>query len=281
MSCSACSAHVEKAVASLKGVKAAAVSLLTNSMTVQYDEAVVSAEEIIAAVKKSGYGASVENAGKTKPSHHSSARADEGQEMKIRFIVSLCFLIPLMYLSMYHMFWEWFRLPVPSAILQYFHGTENAAVFALTQLLLLLPIVFINFGYFTRGFRSLFRGVPNMDSLIAIGSAAAIVYGIFALFRIGYGLGHGEFAVAEHYSMELYFESAGTILTLITLGKYLETKSKGRTSEAITRLIGLAPKTALVVRDGEEQEVPVETISLGDLIAVKPCLLYTSPSPRD
>ena len=270
MSCSACSAHVEKAVASLKGVKAAAVSLLTNSMTVQYDEAVVSAEEIIAAVKKSGYGASVENAGKTKPSHHSSARADEGQEMKIRFIVSLCFLIPLMYLSMYHMFWEWFRLPVPSAILQYFHGTENAAVFALTQLLLLLPIVFINFGYFTRGFRSLFRGVPNMDSLIAIGSAAAIVYGIFALFRIGYGLGHGEFAVAEHYSMELYFESAGTILTLITLGKYLETKSKGRTSEAITRLIGLAPKTALVVRDGEEQEVPVETISLGDLIAVKP-----------
>ncbi len=270
MSCSACSAHVEKAVASLKGVKAAAVSLLTNSMTVQYDEAVVSAEEIIAAVKKSGYGASVENAGKTKPSYLSAARTDEWQEMKIRFIVSLCFLIPLMYLSMYHMFWEWFRLPVPSAILRYFHGTENAAVFALTQLLLLLPIVFINFGYFTRGFRSLFRGVPNMDSLIAIGSAAAIVYGIFALFRIGYGLGHGAFAVAEHYSMELYFESAGTILTLITLGKYLETKSKGRTSEAITRLIGLAPKTALVIRDGEEQEVPVETISLGDLIAVKP-----------
>lgn len=273
MSCSACSAHVEKSVSALKGVQAVSVNLLTNSMQVEYEEAVVSEKDIIKAVKSGGYGASPDKAEGKKEAAAENARTESTEalkQMKFRFLFSLCFLIPLMYLSMHHMFWEWFGLPIPSFITRYFHGTENAATFALTQLLLLLPIVFANQKYYKNGFPSLFRGYPNMDSLIAIGSGAAILYGVFALYRIGYGLGHGDLATVEHYSMDLYFESAGTILTLITLGKYLETKSKGRTSEAITKLIGLAPKTALVVRDGQELEVPVGEIVAGDCIAVKP-----------
>lgn len=274
MSCSACSAHVEKSVSALKGVQQVTVNLLTNSMQVEYDEAAVSEKDIVKAVKKGGYGASPDQAGKAKsgaaPRDVNAESAGELKLMKKRFIVSLCFLVPLMYLSMHHMFLEWFGLPVPPIVTQYFHGAENAVTFALTQLLLLLPIVFANQKYFRNGFKSLFHGAPNMDSLIAIGASAAIAYGLFALYRIGYGLGHGDIAVVEQYSMDLYFESAGTILTLITLGKYLETKSKGRTGEAITKLMNLAPKTAWVVREGGEVEIPVEDIQVGDIIAVKP-----------
>lgn len=274
MSCSACSAHVEKSVSALKGVQQVTVNLLTNSMQVEYDEAAVSEKDIVKAVKKGGYGASPDQAGKVKsgaaPRDINAESAGELKLMKKRFIVSLCFLVPLMYLSMHHMFQEWFGLPVPPIVTQYFHGAENAVTFALTQLLLLLPIVFANQKYFRNGFKSLFHGAPNMDSLIAIGASAAIAYGLFALYRIGYGLGHGDIAVVEQYSMDLYFESAGTILTLITLGKYLETKSKGRTGEAITKLMNLAPKTAWVVREGGEVEIPVEDIQVGDIIAVKP-----------
>lgn len=274
MSCSACSAHVEKSVSALKGVQQVTVNLLTNSMQVEYDEAAVSEKDIVKAVKKGGYGASPDQAGKAKsgaaPRDINAESAGELKLMKKRFLVSLCFLIPLMYLSMHHMFLEWFGLPVPPIVTQYFHGAENAVTFALTQLLLLLPIVFANQKYFRNGFKSLFHGAPNMDSLIAIGASAAIAYGLFALYRIGYGLGHGDIAVVEQYSMDLYFESAGTILTLITLGKYLETKSKGRTGEAITKLMNLAPKTAWVVREGGEAEIPVEDIQVGDIIAVKP-----------
>lgn len=270
MSCSACSAHVEKSVSALKGVREVSVNLLTNSMVVDYDESVVSEKDIVRAVKKGGYGAIPE---KNRTKAVNPVPAGNGDELKLmqkRLIVSFCFLVPLMYLSMHHMFYEWFGLPVPSFIVKYFHGNENAVTFALSQLLLLLPIVFANQKYYRNGFRTLFHGSPNMDSLIAMGSSAAIAYGLFALYRIGYGLGHGEMAVVEQYSSDLYFESAGTILTLITLGKYLETKSKGRTSEAITKLIGLAPKTALVLRDGQETEVPVEEIIVGDTIVVKP-----------
>lgn len=273
MSCSACSAHVEKSVGALKGVAQVTVNLLTNSMIVEYDEGVVSQKEIIKAVKSGGYGASPEKSGAKAQSAERDSAGETAAALKLmkkRFIVSLCFLVPLMYISMHHMFYDWFGLPIPSFITKYFHGNENAVTLALTQLLLLLPIVFANQKYFRNGFTSLFRGSPNMDSLVAMGSSAAIAYGLFALYRIGYGLGHGDMAVVEQYSMDLYFESAGTILTLITLGKYLETKSKGKTSEAITKLIGLAPKTALVIRDGEELEVPVETIAVGDIIAVKP-----------
>ncbi len=273
MSCSACSAHVEKSVAALEGVEHVTVNLLTNSMQVEYDEAAVSEKDIIKAVKKGGYGAAPDRAAamsQNGPRGAASQSKDELKLMKMRLIVSFCFLIPLMYLSMHHMFLEWFGLPVPGFITRYFHGNENAVTFALTQLLLLLPIVFANQKYYRNGFKSLFHGAPNMDSLIAIGSAAAIAYGLFALYRIGYGLGHSQSQIVEQYSMDLYFESAGTILTLITLGKYLETKSKGRTGEAITKLINLAPKTALVVRDGQETEVPVENIAVGDIISVKP-----------
>lgn len=273
MSCSACSAHVEKSVSALQGVQNVAVNLLTNSMQVEYDESAVSEKEIIKAVKKGGYGASPDREKARAASAAQAESNDEGAQlkgMKKRFIVSLCFLIPLMYLSMHHMFFEWFGLPVPAFIVKYFHGNENAVAFALTQLLLLLPIVFANQKYYRNGIPSLFRGHPNMDSLIAIGSLAAIVYGLFALYRIGYGLGHDLPDLVEQYSMDLYFESAGTILTLITLGKYLETKSKGRTSEAITKLIGLAPKTALVLRGDEELEVPVGDIAVGDTVLVKP-----------
>lgn len=273
MSCSACSAHVEKSVGALNGVAQVTVNLLTNSMVVEYDESVVSQKEIIKAVKSGGYGASAEKGGAKAQSAERDSNSEAATALKLmkkRFIVSLCFLVPLMYVSMHHMFYEWFGLPVPSFMTKYFHGNENAVTLALTQLLLLLPIVFANQKYFKNGFTSLFRGNPNMDSLVAMGSSAAIAYGLFALYRIGYGLGHGDMAVVERYAMDLYFESAGTILTLITLGKYLETKSKGKTSEAITKLIGLAPKTAVVIRDGQELEVPVETIVVGDIIAVKP-----------
>lgn len=270
MSCSACSAHVEKSVSALPGIQSVSVNLLTNSMQVEYDEAAVGVKEIVKAVKSSGYGASPVQGEKTEQAAGLPDAAAELRGMKRRLIVSLCFLVPLMYLSMYHMFSDWFGLPVPSFMMEWFHGPENAAVFALSQLLLLTPILFANQKYFTVGFRTLLKASPNMDSLIAIGSAAAVGYGLFALYRIAYGAGHGDTALVEHYGMELYFESAGTILTLITLGKYLETRSKGRTGEAITKLMNLAPKTALVLRDGEEQEIPAGDISVGDIVIVKP-----------
>ncbi len=273
MSCSACSSHVEKSVSALSGVTAVCVNLLTNSMQVEYDEKAVSPKKIIEAVKKGGYGASLVREGEKKEKAERNAAKESAlalKAMKRRFFLSLCFLIPLMYLSMYHMFSDWFGLPAPPFILRLFHGPENAVSFALTQLLLLTPILILNHHYFKNGFRSLFYRSPNMDSLIAIGSSAAIIYGIFALYRIGYGLGHGEIQVVEHYGSNLYFESAGTILTLITLGKFLEAKSKGRTSEAIEKLVDLAPKTALLIKDNEEIEVPVSEIAAGDLISVKP-----------
>lgn len=149
-------------------------------------------------------------------------------------------------------------------------GHENAISFAFTQLLLTLPILYINDKYYKNGFRSLLHGGPNMDSLIAVGSIAAVIYGVFAIYQIGYGLGHGDMARVEQYHMDLYFESAGMILTLITLGKFLETRSKGKTSQAISRLMDLAPKTATVLRDGAEAEIPVEEVRVGDRVAVPP-----------
>ena len=182
--------------------------------------------------------------------------------MKFRLILSLVFLIPLFYISMGHMM----GVPLPS----FLTGHANALTFAFTQFLLILPIVFVNFKYFQVGFKTLFKGSPNMDSLIAIGSAAAIVYGIFAIYQIGIVLGHQNMEQVHQYTMDLYFESAGMILTLITLGKYLETRAKGKTSEAITKLMNLAPKTALVIREGEELEIPSEEVVLGDIIVIKP-----------
>ena len=196
---------------------------------------------------------------------------EESRAMKIRLWVSIGFLVPLMYVAMFHMFRDWFGLPIPEFMMKAFHGNENAMNFALTQLLLVLPIMYMNRKFFIVGFKTLFHRSPNMDSLIALGASAAVVYGVFAMYRISYGLGHGDMALVERYAHDLYFESAGTILTLITVGKYLESRSKGKTSEAITKLMNLAPKTAILVNEeGGEQEVPTEWLKAGDIFLVKP-----------
>lgn len=196
---------------------------------------------------------------------------EEGKAMKWRLGISVAFLLPLMYVAMYHMYNEWFGLPIPGFVHRYFHGGENAMTFAMTQLLLLLPIVYMNRKFFAVGFKTLKHFSPNMDSLIALGASAAIVYGIFAMYRISFGLGHGDMELVEQYSHDLYFESAGMILTLITVGKYLESRSKGKTSEAITKLMDLSPRTAVVVaEDGSEVEIPTEELRTGDVFLVKP-----------
>ncbi|NCB62520.1 MAG: cadmium-translocating P-type ATPase [Clostridia bacterium] len=263
MTCSSCSAHVTKAVEKVSGVESVHVNLLGNSMLVEYGD--TTPDAIVRAVEDAGYGALLPQAAVQKavaaPPGPSSVDA-ELRSMKRRFLISLCFLLPLFYIAMGHMM----GLPIPS----FLHGTHNALSFALIQFLLVLPILYVNDKYFKVGFKTLFKGAPNMDSLIAIGSAAAVLYGVAALFQIGWGLGHGDLLRVEKWSMDLYFESAGMILTLITLGKYLETRSKGKTGEAISRLMDLAPKTALVLRDGAELELPVEEVGLGDLIVIKP-----------
>ena len=274
MTCSSCQAHVEKAVSKLDGVEEVNVNLLSNSMNVTYKEDKVTTQDIIKAVEHAGYQASSlkESAGNKVGNREEKKDnvALELKEMKFRLIVSFIFLVPLMYVAMYHMFEDWFHIPTPTVINNLFHGYENAITFGFTQLLLVTPILFVNRKYFKVGFTTLFRRAPNMDTLIALGATAAVGYGIVAIYCMGYGLGHGNIPLVEKYSMDLYFESAGTILTLITLGKYLETKSKGKTSEAITKLMNLAPKVALVIRDGKEVEVSIEEVVKGDIIVVKP-----------
>ncbi len=269
MTCSACSAHVDKAVRKLEGVSEVNVNLLGGSMTVEYDPAAQAPEAIIAAVDAAGYGCALPQAAAGKGDARVDARAEAARQMeeelsgmKRRFLVSLCFLVPLFYIAMGHMM-GW---PLPA----FFHDSRNALAFAFIQFLLVLPIMYINDKYYRVGFKTLFHGAPNMDSLIAVGSAAAVIYGIAAIFQIGYGLGHGDMERVEHWAMDLYFESAGMVLTLITLGKFLETRSKGKTSQAISRLMDLAPKTATVLRDGVETEVPVEEVTVGDLILARP-----------
>lgn len=265
MTCSACSAHVEKAVRKLPGVQKADVNLLGGTMQVEYDEP-LSPADIVKAVEGAGYGASLPTAkaGQSRPTPTApvSSMEEELQNMKRRLVGSFLFLIPLFYLAMGHMM-GW---PLP----HFFHDPGNALSIALIQLLLTLPILYLNDKYFKVGFKTLFKGAPNMDSLIAIGSSAAVIYGIAAIFQISWGLGHGDLARVEKWSMDLYFESAGMILTLITLGKFLETRSKGKTSQAISRLIDLAPKTASLLRDGAEVELPIEEVAVGDLIVVRP-----------
>lgn len=268
MTCSSCSAHVEKAVGKLDGVRQTAVNLLSNNMTVEFDETMLTADQIIKAVEQSGYGASLkrDTAVVGSPSAAGARQADPVKEqlrsMKMRLVVSFLFTIPLFYISMGHMF-HW---PLPD----WLHGNSNALTFAFLQFLLCIPVVYVNRKYYQVGFKTLFRGAPNMDSLIAIGSAAAMIYGAAAIFVIGWGLGHGNDHLVMEYSMDLYFESAAMILTLITLGKYLETRSKGKTGEAIAKLIDLAPKTATVERDGAQEEIQVEQVAPGDIIVVRP-----------
>ena len=266
MTCSACSSHVEKSVRKLQGVAAVSVNLLQNRMQVEYDDKALSDEAIMEAVEKAGYGACpLEQAKQGKAKQERRPQNAMGQElasMRRRLWVSIAFLIPLMYISMGHMM----GLPLPG----FFHGAANAVTLAFTQLLLTLPILYVNRKYYQVGFKTLLRGAPNMDSLIAIGSSAAVVYGLVAIYAIGWGLGHGDMRLVEQYSMDLYFESAGTIVTLITVGKYLEARSKGRTSDAISKLMNLAPKTAVVLREGEEVSIPLDQVQVGDTVVVRP-----------
>lgn len=256
MTCSACQAHVEKAVKSLDGISAVNVNLLRNYMQVEYDENSTNSTEIISAVEKAGYGAAEVGKKAEKSATHADSKA-----MKTRLMLSLCFMLPLFYLCMGHMF----GLPVPNIL----DGQENMMLFCLTQLLLTLPIIALNFHFFRNGFKNLFHRSPNMDSLIALGATAAFVYSLYGTYMVAYHMGHGDLTTAHGFMMNLYYESCGMILTLITVGKYLEAKSKGRTSDAVTALINLAPKTALVVREGKETEIPAADIVVGDIILIK------------
>lgn len=292
MTCSACSSHVEKSVRKLSGMEQVTVNLLTNSMQVVYDDTFCKEDTIIEAVEKAGYGARLagndEKSQKngndqdlSRSGHGTTGQDTAGREalkgkaankeMKSRLIISIVFMVLLMGVSMHHMFFMWLHLPVPEFLTRLFHGNENALTFAFTQLLLTLPILYVNRKYYQTGFKTLFHLSPNMDSLIAIGSGAALVYGVFAIYRIGYGLGHGDQALVSRYASDLYFESAGMILALITVGKYMETRSKGKTSEAIQKLMDLSPKTAILLsEDGEEREVPTWQLAKDDLFIVKP-----------
>ncbi len=266
MSCAACSTRVEKAVSSLPGMEQCSVNLLKNSMVVNYDDHTLTSSQIVEAVEKAGYGAVLEAKGGQKTAAGAKASPvdtarQEYESMRRRVIWSFVFTVPLFYISMGHMM-GW---PLPG----FFLGTENSMIYAMTLFLLALPVAIINSKYYRNGFKTLFHGSPNMDSLIALGSGASMVYGVYALYKIAYGFGHGDLAMVTQFTHDLYFEGAGTILTLITLGKFFEARAKGKTSDAINKLLNLAPKTATVVRDGVESVVPVEELETGDVLIVK------------
>ena len=245
MTCAACSARVEKVTKAVPGVEKAEVNLLAGTMQVEAGEDVTAA--VIQAVTKAGYGAFVPGEPKQTKKEEKNPQEDAMKEMKNRIIGSSVCLIVLMYFTMGHMV----GLPAP----HWYHGLENALVAALLQFFLTLPPVYLNRVYYTRGLKALWNQAPNMDSLIAVGSIASLVYGVAALFRMAWGMGHGDWDVVKMYSENLYFESAAMILTLITLGKFLETRAKGRTGDAIRALMDLSPKTALVIRGSQETEI--------------------------
>ena len=257
MTCAACSARVEKVTKAVPGVEEAEVNLLAGTMQVETERDVSAA--IIRAVQDAGYNAYVP--GEKKAAAEKPKADEEAKTVLRRIIGSGACLIILMYFTMGHMV----GLPAP----HWYHGQENALVAALLQFFLTLPPVYLNRIYFSRGLKALWHKAPNMDSLIAVGSAASMVYGVAALFRMAYGMGHGDWALVKLYSENLYFESAAMILTLITLGKYLEARAKGRTGDAIRALMDLSPKTATVRRGGEVREIPVEEVVLGDTVIVR------------
>ena len=271
MTCAACQANVTRCVSKLEGVADVNVSLLANQMTVSYDESKVGEEDIVQAVEKIGYGASSlerQTASPSKGGFRSEWQARQDQalngqkQMKRRLISSIVLLVPLMYIAMGGMM----GLPVP----WFFVGMENSLVNALAQLLLTIPVLFINRHFFQTGFKALWHRAPNMDSLVAIGSGASLVYGLFAMFRLAYGFGHGDMEVIHEYAHALYFESSAMILTLVTVGKYLEARSKSKTGDALGKLVDLAPKTAVVLRGGVEQTIPAEQVAAGDIVVIRP-----------
>ena len=276
MTCAACSARVEKATGAVPGVASVAVNLLKNSMEVQLAEGVDAAETtaaIEAAVMKAGYGASPKGqgtsasgagaavgAGVSAGNPNATAEAEQ-KSMLHRLIASLVFTVPLFYISMGDMF-GW---PLPGILT----GMENMMVYALTLFVLLVPVIFVNFKFFRVGFRALINRAPNMDSLIALGSGAATVYGLYALFSMAFYMGHGNIEAAHHFAMNLYFESAAMILTLITLGKYLEARAKGKTTSSLSKLMDLSPKMATRMEDGAEVQVPAASVRAGDVLVVR------------
>ena len=269
MSCSACSARVERAVGKLVGADNVSVNLLTNSMQVKFDAAKISVAQIVEAVTAAGYGASPKNSSAAqKNSAAVSERTIDREifEMRTRLTWSIIFLVPTVYIAMHNML----PLPVPQIVAELFDGRANAVTFAFAQFLLILPIMYLNRKYYVNGFRTLLAGAPNMDSLVGLGSMAAAMFGAFALFRIGQGLGAGDMNLVDEYSRNLYFESAGMIVTLITVGKFFEARAKGKTSQAVEKLMNLAPKTATVLRGGEELTIPVDELIVGDEVIVKP-----------
>ena len=263
MTCAACSAHVEKAVAAVPGVESVSVSLLTNSMNVDFASP-ASAESICAAVDKAGYGASLDT-GDVRSEDSASKRAaledTETPHLLKRLIASLVLLVPLMYVSMGHMMWKW---PVPSAV------HDNPASIALYEMLLALSVMLINRRFFTSGFKSFVHGAPNMDTLVALGSGASFVYSTTVLFLMTFAMASGDMKSAHTYLHDLYFESSAMILTLITVGKTLESYSKGKTTNAIKSLMDLAPEEAHIVRDGKEVTIPASEVKVGDVFIVRP-----------
>ena len=263
MSCAACSAKVERVVGKLEGVSNVSVNLLTNSMNVEYEENKIGSAQIIKNIADAGYGANLEsNKEAVKEKSLKKTNDDAVDSMKFRLKVSAVFLIILMYFSMGSMV----GLPLPAFI----SGEKNPVGFALSQMLLVLPVMYVNRKYYISGFKSLFHLSPNMDTLIAVGSGAAFVYGIIAIYVIGYALNNGDMHTVMEYRMNLYFESVSMILTLITLGKFFETGSKARTTDAISKLIDLSPKTANVIRDGVEVNMLTENVQVGDVVVVRP-----------
>lgn len=268
MSCAACSARIEKGISGMEGMEQCSVNLLKNSMTVSYDEDRLDSDGIIHMVEDIGYGAAVHDAGPraqgnspAKKTGAADTAAAQTELMKKRLIISMIFTVPLFYISMGHMA-GW---PLPG----FLTGMENIMVFAFTQLLLVLPVLAAGGHYFKNGFKNLWRRSPNMDSLIALGSGAAFIYGVYAIYKIAWGYGHNEMELVHKFGMDLYFESSAMILTLITLGKFMEARAKSKTSEAITKLMDLAPKTAKLLRDGKETEISVDEVQSGDILAVR------------
>ncbi|MEZ7866472.1 MAG: heavy metal translocating P-type ATPase [Paludibacteraceae bacterium] len=262
MTCSACVAHVEKSVRKLNGVEDVTVNLLTNSMSVNYDQNSLSALNIIESVQDAGYDAYLKAETPSDNDLKVNHAENEQLAMKKRVVLSFIFLIPLLYISMGNML----HFPLPA----FLAGEKSALSFALTQLLLTVPVYIINRKFFSNGFRSLWKLAPTMDTLVAIGSSAALLYGIFAVFRIFNASLNNDSGIIHHYLHDLFFESGATILTLITLGKYFEARSKRQTSDALTKLINSAPQTASVIRDKKEIEIPVEEVVSGDLISIRP-----------
>lgn len=266
MSCAACSASVERVSKRVEGVTNAEVNLLAKTLVVECEKDTPELrQKIITAVEKAGFTAApadqkAEEAAIIK--EDKKKEKSEAENMKRRLIASVAILAVLMYLTMGHMV----GLPVPRV----FHGTENLVVFAFTQLLLTLPIVYLNRKFYIVGFKALWNRSPNMDSLVAVGSAAALIYGVFAIYMIGYGLGHGDLELAKTYGSNLYFESAAMILTLVSVGKFLEERSKNKTGAAVEHLMKLAPDTAIVEKNGVQVEVKTSALQVGDIIIVKP-----------